>query len=305
MTRVVLFGSQAIAVDFLGYLHGRADVELALVVASESELDPLFGYPSLSEHAREQGVPVVDSPRGSDAVERVADLRPDIVFSVYYRRILPERLLAVPRLGGVNIHPSALPAYRGPTPTAWAILNGETEFGITVHRMDEGIDTGDILIQERYPIGPDETGHELHVRAMGLGADLLRRHFDAIVNGDAQPHPQEGIGSYFGRLPRGHVIDWAAPAERIRNAIRVYASPYDRAETRLGNRRVLVDHAGRVRDESDYVLQGPGRIVDVLDDGVPIVACADGFLALDDCEIFPPLSDEERSLLLRPGRALG
>ena len=83
----------------------------------------------------------------------------------------------------INIHPSKLPEYRGPVPTAWAIANGEKEYGISIHLMDEGIDTGDILVQEIFPIVRDDTGFSLYTKAMSCGAELLKKHFRDIVGG--------------------------------------------------------------------------------------------------------------------------
>ena len=141
-------------------------------------------------------------------VRQLIDISPDLILSIYYRKILPKALIDLPRLGCINIHPSALPFYRGPVPTAWAIENGEEEFGITLHLMDLGIDTGDILAQEIYGIGEDETGYELYTRAMDLGYQMFRKNFDNIINETTIPVPQVGIGSYYGKKTGRSWIDW-------------------------------------------------------------------------------------------------
>ncbi len=302
--KVVLFGAQQIGVDFLEYLTSQSGIDVPLVVTSESTSDAQFGYASLGEKARSLEVETLDSSRADDVADRVEAAGPDIAFSTYYRRILPRRLLDVPRLGCVNIHPGSLPGYRGPTPTAWAILNGEVRFGITIHLMDEHADTGDILAQREYDIKPDETGYELHTRAMRLGAELLQENFWKIVNQELQPVTQAGAASYFGKLKSKYVIDWQEGAERIRNAVRVYAPPFTPAETQLGNKHLLIKKARVADDGGKYLLQGPGNIVDILDGDHLVVSSTDGFLVLEDYDIHPPVTDAERPQLLRVGARL-
>ena len=232
-------------------------------------------------------------------------IQPDVVYSVYHRVILSENILAIPRLGCVNIHPGRLPSYRGPTPAAWALLNAETSFGITIHQMDAGIDTGDILFQEVHPIDADETGYELHTRAMRLGTDLLRRTFRDVVNGAATPTKQQGPASYYGKLRADYAIDWQSSAESIRNAVRVYARPYDRVGTTLGGMHVLMNHASLLGDDHAYRLQVPGKIVDVLTGGALVVGAADGFLVVDDYETTQPLTTASRASLFQRGARFG
>ena len=226
MTRVALFGSQGIAVAFLDFLTALDDVEVVLVVTCDSERDASLGYESLKARAETLNLTSIDATGDDDVLGSLSSIEPDILFSVYYRRLLPPEILRIPPLGCVNIHPGLLPDYRGATPTAWAILNGESTFGITIHYMDATFDTGDILVQERHDIDPHETGYELRGRAMRLGTELLTRSFDGIVNRTLPPVKQEGSGSYFGKLETRYLIDWSESPEIIRNAVRVYASPY-------------------------------------------------------------------------------
>ena len=302
MTRVILFGSQQIALGFVEHLSSEPSVDLAMVVSSESRRDELLGCDSLVSLARQLGIVVRAPRRAADLHGEIAGLQPDVILSLYYRKILPPSVLALPRLGCVNIHPSLLPEYRGPTPTAWAILNGETRFGITIHLMDKGVDTGDILVREEYDIQPDETGYELHTRAMSLGLGLLKTRLRDIVEQRMTPIPQKGTGSYYGRLPAEAIINWQLEAARIQNMVRVYAEPYDRARTELEGKLALVNRVIRVVENETYLLQGPGRIVG-FEGERPIVSCADGFLVLDDFEFVPPLTESERAALLRPGNA--
>ena len=304
MTRVALLGSQAIAVEFLDFLTSRDDVEVALVVGCDSERDASLGYESLLARAQTLNLRAIHAARDDEVLRSLRDVEPDVLFSVYYRKLLSPEVLRIPALGCVNIHPGLLPNYRGATPTAWAILNGETTLGITIHYMDATFDTGDILVQEVHDIDPHETGYELRVRAMGLGAELLQRNFDEIVNRTLTPIQQEGSGSYFGKLETDYRIDWSDEAEVIRNAVRVFASPYARARTSLHDRSILVNHAVVLDHGDRYGTESPGEIVGVLNQDALVVAAADGFLVLDDYEVVPPMTEAERGSLLRRGNRL-
>jgi len=298
--KVVIFGCQQIAVNFIEYLTQKG-IDISLVVTYELPLDKTYGYASVSETCTERGICFVKPARITESlINKITEIDPDIIFSVYYRKILPSKLINLPRLGCVNIHPSILPFYRGPVPTAWAILNGEKEFGLTIHLMDNGIDTGAILVQENHRIGDDETGFELYNRGMQLGAELLKKHFFDIINQKLQPKQQVGIGSYYGKRKGISRIDWQQNRDMIRNIIRVHARPYNPAETKLLNRYVIINKATCI-DLDTYTCQGPGVIVAITEEKKIIVSCADGLLRLDDYEIFPHLLDEEVDLYLQAG----
>jgi methionyl-tRNA formyltransferase len=301
MIKVVIFGCQQIAVDFIEYLLSRQDIEITLIVTYELPLDKVYGYESVLEKAGKWGLRVINPPRiNREFIDEIEKLSPDIVFSIYYRKIFPLRLLKIPRQGCVNIHPSLLPQYRGPVPTAWAMLNGEKEFGITIHQMDRGIDTGAILIQKRFSIFEEETGFQLYTRAMTLGAKLLKASFDQIIRGELKPRAQKGSGSYYGSLTDKYIIDWRQKAEDILNIVRVHAKPYNPSETKIFNRYVLINRVSVCRNER-YRMQGAGVIVDILERERLVVSCADGCLILEDYEIVPYLNELERQVYLKVG----
>ena len=298
---VVIFACQKIGIECLKFLAKRRDAEISLVVTHERAVDAIFGYASVAEYCRKAGIPFVESAHaGPELLARIRAMAPDMIFSIYYRGILPGELVHLPPRGSVNIHPSLLPDYRGPVPTAWALENGEKYFGVTIHKMDAAIDTGDILVQEKYPILEDETGYELFERAMRLGARLFKRHFPAIASGRLRARKQKGIGSYYGKKNGRAVLDWRRKGEEIRNLVRVYAKPYNRVETRLLNRQVWINHV-RVLKDRRYPAQGPGRILKVLPGGRLVVSCADGCVVLDDYEMAPKLAARERGFFLKAG----
>lgn len=148
-----------------------------------------------------------------------------------YGRILPPELLALPRLGALNVHPSLLPLYRGATPIQSAIRDGAVETGVSVMLMDAGMDTGEIALQERVPIEPGETYGELHDRLSQLGAALLGRAIDAAARGELQHAPQRGTVSTTAPIARDDLeIDWSWEPRRIVDAVRAYSpSPAARA----------------------------------------------------------------------------
>jgi methionyl-tRNA formyltransferase len=302
-TKVLLFTSQDIGNDVFSYLHSRDDIEL-VVVTQRTQRDEIYGYRATHELCAENGVEV-HTPKILDeaflsAVERMA---PDLVVCAYYPRVLPRRLIDIPHLGCINVHPGLLPEYRGTFPTPWCILNNETEIGITIHTMDGGVDTGDILVQRTYPIGADETGHELYRRSMKLCADLLIENFDSLLRKEIQSRPQGSGGSYYNRIPPQYRIDWHRPRSEIRNQIRVHARPYFPAFCFLINKCLIINRASFI-DLADYRAQGAGIICKVIDDMKFVVSCVDGCLLIEDYDLFPILRPDDIALHIRVGNRL-
>jgi len=303
--KVVVFGCQQIAVDFIGYINSLEDVDIPLVVTYELPLDKTYGYKSVLEESRALNVNVMNPPRITEKlIDMIKEIKPDIIFSIYYRKIFPKNLITIPRLGCVNVHPSLLPKYRGPVPTAWAIMNGERETGVTIHMIDEGVDTGDILAQRAFEIGEHETGYELYARAMKVGFDLLKERFYDIINQKLSPKKQAGEASFYGKLKSKYTIDWKQRAADIHNLIRTRAKPYNVAESFFFNHYILINKTTILRSDK-YTLQGAGKIVDVLDRDRLVISCADGYLILDEYEIVPRLTDIEKDVYIKIGNRLG
>jgi methionyl-tRNA formyltransferase len=169
-------------------------------------------------------LPVLQPERARDEafLGALRDLRPDLVTVAAYGQILPKSILALPGFGCLNVHTSLLPRYRGAAPIQWAILNGDAETGVTIMRMDAGLDTGDILSQATTPIHPEDTSETLHDRLAALGAELLVRTIPDYVAGKvaSRPQPTEGV-SHAPKIKKqdGHV-DWNQPARSIWNRVR-------------------------------------------------------------------------------------
>jgi len=301
--KIIIFGCQAISIEILRYLHLETDHEIAKIYTYEVLSDISRGQESIINVANELGISISSPSRvSSEVINEIKKISPDIIISAYYRKIFTKELFDLSKLGIINIHPSLLPHYRGPVPTAWAILNNETEFGITIHQVDSGIDTGDILVQEKYNIKDDETGHELYLRAMDLGAKLLIENFDDIVNQKIKPKKQLPGGSYFGKLKTRVLIDWKDKASFIKNQVRVRAMPYNPIETILENKYFFINKVSILQDNI-YPIQVPGKILKVYDDETFDVSCSNGALHVEEYAVFPPFTGIEKEIYLRAGRA--
>jgi methionyl-tRNA formyltransferase len=176
--------------------------------------------------ALQLGLPVLQPPRVRDEkfIAELRALQPDLIVVAAYGQILPPAILDLPRLGCLNIHTSLLPKYRGAAPIQWAIASGDTETGVTIMKMDAGLDTGDIVAQRRTPIRPEDDSVTLHDRLARLGAELLVQTIPDYAAGKIQPVPQPAEGvSHAPKIKKedGH-IDWNQPARTILNRLRAF-----------------------------------------------------------------------------------
>jgi methionyl-tRNA formyltransferase len=208
----------------------------------------------------------------------LAGWKPDLIAVAAFGRLLPPVILSLPLLGCINVHGSILPKYRGAAPIQWAIINGETETGITTMLMDEGMDTGAILLQETIPITPDDTVGTLSPRLAELGGNLLVETITRLKAGTLIPRPQDSSRATLAPLLKKEdgIIDWALPATALANRIRGLA-PWPGAYTTVagGDRWTI----WRARKVPGPVTKSPGVIVAVTHEAIH-VATADGILAV-------------------------
>ena len=195
--------------------------------------------------AQAQGIPVHMAPAfNEDGVfETIRALRPDYLFSFYFREMIQARILELPRLGAYNLHGSLLPKYRGRAPINWVLVKGEAETGVTLHAMTPKPDDGHILAQARLPIAWDETAMSLTSKAADVGRDLVRSAIPGLVDGSIQRLDQKTLGpsTYFGgRKPADSRLDFAMTAAEAFNQIRAVADPWPNAylETPTGTVKV-------------------------------------------------------------------
>lgn len=271
MTSAVVFAYHNVGVRCLRVLLARG-VRVPLVVTHVDDPTENIWFDSVSRVAAEQEIPVVtpDDPNAPDIVARIAALRPDFLFSFYYRLLLKAPLLAIPGLGALNMHGSLLPKYRGRVPVNWAIIHGEIETGATLHYMTEKPDNGDIVAQTAVPILPDDTAGEVFDKVT-VAAELTLYHALPMLIAGAAPRIRQDLskGAYFGgRKPEDGRIAWSQPATRIHNLVRAVAPPYPGAYTDVNGHRLVIQRT---------------RVIDAQrrQDAAPQLRCANGHLYAD------------------------
>lgn len=228
--RIVFFGFQTWGYRTLKALI-EMDHEVALAVthpSSEESYKAIWSAP-VENLARDHGIPLhLTETVDAETIDLVKRAEPDVIVvnSWYYR--MPAELYNLPPHGTLNFHDSLLPRFTGFSPVLWALISGESEFGLTVHRMDDGLDTGDILVQRSVPIGPDDTGTELVLRGMDLIPDVLAEALGALESGTAVWRPQnKAERTYFHkRSERDSLIDWGWAAEDLERFVRALSDPY-------------------------------------------------------------------------------
>ena len=232
--------------------------------------------------AQEHQIPVSQPPSLRDEAGR-ADLvawRPDLLVVVAYGLILPQVVLDLPRLGCINIHASLLPRWRGAAPIQRAVLAGESQTGVTLMRMEAGLDTGPILLQQTIPIGEADTAGSLHDSLSEIGAHALLTALEGLESGALQPRPQPSEGvTYAAKISKGEaVIDWTRSADEIARKVRAF-NPWPIAESHLEGEQLRIYAASSTSNATG----APGTIA-VTADGEVMVACGAGALALKEVQ---------------------
>jgi UDP-4-amino-4-deoxy-L-arabinose formyltransferase/UDP-glucuronic acid dehydrogenase (UDP-4-keto-hexauronic acid decarboxylating) len=292
----------------------RLGVEVSAVYTHEDDPGENVWFGSVRQTCAELGIESRAGANLKDEAElaRLRALAPRAIFSFYYRDLLPEAVLATASVAAVNLHGSLLPRYRGRAPINWQILHGEREGGVTLHHMVKKADAGDIVDQEGFPIGPEDTPSEVYARLLPAAELVLQRSAVAVVEGTAPRWKQlESKATTFGRRrPEDGRIDWRMAAEDVRNLVRAVTKPYPGAFTFAGGTKVLVwtarldtTHAG------ESVAPGTIRV----GRAGPVVACGDRRgLRMDRVEVdgvegpagaFPAILREGVVLAFQPGGA--
>lgn len=296
--RAVVFAYHNVGVRCLQTLLARG-VDVALVVTHADNPAENIWFGSVAQVAAEHGIPVItpDDPKIPELYEAVKHAHPDFIFSFYYRHMLPVAVLELAPRGAYNMHGSLLPHYRGRVPTNWAVLNGETETGATLHEMTAKPDAGALIGQTAVPILPDDTAAQVFDKVTVAAEQTLWRVLPALLAGEAPRLPNDlAHGSYYGgRKPEDGRIDWNQPAERVYNLIRAVAPPYPGAFTDVGGTRLIVARARlaapgsaaaqaaehlppglHVSDNALFGVCGDGRAVSILELRQAHGAAADG-----------------------------
>jgi methionyl-tRNA formyltransferase len=239
--RAVVFAYHNVGVRGLSALLALG-VEVPLVVTHEDDPRERVWFASVRELCRNHGIPFITpaDPNAPEIVERVRAAGTDWIFSFYYRLMLAPELLGVPRRGAYNLHGSLLPKYRGRVPVNWAVLHGERETGVSLHRMEVKPDAGALVDQQAVAVLPNDTAHDVFQKVTCAAEALLLRAVPRMLEGTHRETPLDlSAGSYFGgRKPEDGRIDWARPAWETHNLIRAVAPPYPGAFTDVAGCRL-------------------------------------------------------------------
>jgi UDP-4-amino-4-deoxy-L-arabinose formyltransferase/UDP-glucuronic acid dehydrogenase (UDP-4-keto-hexauronic acid decarboxylating) len=284
----------------------RHGYEVQTVFTHRDDPNENLWFGSVADVAAAHGIPVfapadVNHPLW---IARLRELAPDIVFSFYYRDMLGAELLSIPKQGGLNLHGSLLPRYRGRCPVNWVLIHGETETGVSLHHMVEKPDAGDLVDQERVPITEHDTARTLMTKCGIAARVLLDRALPAIAAGTAARIPQDHArASYFGgRKPKDGEIHWSVPARTVRNLVRAVTRPYPGAFSFAGRRKLLI-WSTTIEAELGGA---PGEILSI---DPLIVACSEGALRIDLGQPADGIaltgSQLAREMSLVPGMRLG
>jgi UDP-4-amino-4-deoxy-L-arabinose formyltransferase/UDP-glucuronic acid dehydrogenase (UDP-4-keto-hexauronic acid decarboxylating) len=233
----------------IGYICLRellaAGADVRAVVTHADNPGETIWFRSVRDLAFERCLPVfqppdVNAPAMVEAMRRIA---PDVIFSFYFRQMLGRAILDIPRAGAFNLHGSLLPRYRGRCPVNWVLVRGESETGVTLHRMEIKADSGPILAQARVPIDFTDSARTLFDKMTDAAAALMRETWPRMLRGEITETPQDhAAASYFGgRSQKDGLIDWGRPATAIYNLVRAVTHPYPGAFTLVpGGRRLFV-----------------------------------------------------------------
>jgi methionyl-tRNA formyltransferase len=306
--RIVFMGTPEFAVPSLRALIESRDEVVALVAQPDKPrgrgLKP--SPPPTKIAAEERGIPVLQ-PHGirtEEFLKELAELNPDLICVAAYGKILPKTVLDLPRHGCINVHASILPKYRGAAPVNWAIVRGEKVTGITIMRMDEGMDTGDILLAREVPIDDDDTGETLSVKLSLLGAELLLEAIAALKKGDLRPVRQDDAAATYAPMLKKEDgrIDWNKPANEIRDLIRGMLA-WPGAFTYLNGKMLKIYKASSSEGEG-----GPGEVI-AASHGLLRVMTGSGALDIEELQIEGGKRLGSKEFLLgrkiEPGTVLG
>lgn len=282
--RTVFMGTPDFALDTL---QGLIDSGLNLVGVYTQPDRPKgrgnkLAAPPVKELALQQGIPVFQPAklRAPEAVTELQALAPDLIVVVAYGQILPQVVLDIPRHGCINVHASLLPKYRGAAPINKAVVDGETETGVTTMQMDVGLDTGDMLIKKSIAIGLNETAGELHDRLAKVGREAMDETVARLLDGRLVAEKQDdALTSYASMMKKEDgLIDWHKPATEVHNQVRGLA-PWPGAYTSLDGETLKISGSTLADGTGE-----PGTVLSADSSGV-VVACGKGAIRIAELQL--------------------
>lgn len=276
---LIFFGTPGFAVPCLDALLNAGE-EVSLVVTQPDRVKGrghVLSSPPVKDLALSAGLRVLQpgNMRDEAFVGELREVRPELIIVVAYGRILPAPVLSIPRRGCINVHASLLPKYRGAAPVQWALLRGERVTGVTTMLMDEGLDTGDVLVQAEVEIRSDDTADTLGARLSAAGAGVLLETLTGIRGSTVRPEPQRGEPTYAPPLKKEDGrIDWSRSAGELSRFVRAM-HPWPSAFCTLGAERLRIVKAGALQGRS-----APG-LIEKASQGEFVVGTGEGLLSID------------------------
>jgi methionyl-tRNA formyltransferase len=255
-------------------------VRIALIFTHEDSPTEEIWFQSVAALAEQHGIPCLTTDINlPENIQRVRTIAPSFIFSFYYRTMIKAELLSIPRLGALNLHGSYLPSYRGRVPVNWAVINGETETGASLHYMVEKPDAGDIVAQERVAIEFSDTARDVFSKVTDAAVAVIARAWPLLRSEKAPRVPMDlSAGSYCrGRKPADGLIDWTNSAVQIYNLVRGVTHPYPGAFTYLGGKKVIIWQA--------WPVEGSGEPGHVLSHSPLLVATGQGALEIRSLQL--------------------
>ena len=286
--RVVFMGTPEFALPSLELLIENEDV-VAVVTQPDRPKGRgrVLSPPPIKLLALKYNIPVLqpETLKDDDTVRLIGGYSPDVIIVVSYGKILPQKILDMTAYGCINLHASLLPKYRGAAPIQWAIIKGEKETGVTTMKMDEGMDTGDILLQRKTPIKEEDDAKTIHDRLSSMGAELLIDTLRLVKRGELTPIPQDhSRATYAPRLKKEDgLIHWDMDALSIHNLIRGM-NPWPGAYTTWHGKNLKVLRSRACEGETKDSETTPGIVLDASRDGL-VVATGRGVLRITELQL--------------------
>jgi methionyl-tRNA formyltransferase len=272
--RCILAGNERIGYECLKILIEEKQEIIGVVTDSKSKLE----NSRIKFLAKQAGIKLyeIEDINHPDFLEELRQLQPDVLFNIAFLQLYKAPILAVPKMGCINFHPGPLPKYGGSNGWVWAIIHGETEYGVTFHYMKEKIDTGHIIGIDRFPIAKDETGLSLLIKCYEHGTALFKKTLADILEDAVVPVPQDlSLRSYYyNKVPYEGMIDTNWTASKICNFVRAmdfspFRNPLSPAMVEFNGTRLIVEKA-RIVGSAVTQCSAPGEIIDVNNEGVVI-----------------------------------
>jgi len=285
--RILFFGSDIFGLPSLEILKRKYQIIGVVTASDKPKGRGLKILPTpVKEWAIMNGIDVFQPEVFDDNfLKKIEKLSPDLIVLISYGKILPSSLINIPKIASINVHPSLLPKYRGPAPIEWALINGETKTGVTIIKMDEKIDTGEIIIQKEVEILPIDNAITLKNKLSQIASDVLIEGIE-IIKKNGKTYPQEGTPSYAPKLKKEDgLIKWENPSEKIHNLVRgviIWPTAYTYIITNSTKKLIKIYKAEIGEKEGNFGT--PGEIIKIENEYIE-VACGKGTLRIKELQM--------------------